>query len=68
MSSWLHCHDCHHEFHGYQGERCDWCGGDSYVLEMESNFARFIREFMLDPSGYLGRTGGRRCPRPCQGP
>jgi signal recognition particle subunit SEC65 len=39
--SYFHCNKCHHEFEAYPEKkgtecvnpRCDWCGGDSYILE-----------------------------------
>ncbi len=41
MKHW-HCHDCHHEWDG--GDlHCDWCGGQGYVLEEETQFARFMK-------------------------
>jgi NAD-dependent SIR2 family protein deacetylase len=38
---YFHCNSCHHEFEGYPEKKgaectnpkCDWCGGDSYILE-----------------------------------
>lgn len=30
----LHCKDCHHEWPWHEDKgKCQWCGGDSYVLE-----------------------------------
>lgn len=30
----LHCTECHHEWESSEDEEeCDWCGGDSYMLD-----------------------------------
>lgn len=41
MKHW-HCHDCHHEWDGGD-PHCDWCGGQGFVLEEETQFARFMK-------------------------
>jgi hypothetical protein len=38
----LHCNKCHHEWEAIvSGEKCDWCGGDSYILASSTPFERF---------------------------
>jgi len=36
----LHCDNCHHEWEGEKGSKCDWCGGGSYVLELRTALER----------------------------
>jgi len=37
---YLGCDDCHHEWESgtgeYAQEKCDWCGGDSHMLEKKT--------------------------------
>ena len=37
---YLGCKDCHHEWESAKGDyaqnKCDWCGGDSYILEVKT--------------------------------
>lgn len=44
MKHW-HCNDCHHEWDGSDGSCCDWCGGSGHVLEQETAFTRFMRDW-----------------------
>lgn len=31
---YYHCSKCHHEYEGYDNQKCDWCGADNpKVLE-----------------------------------
>ena len=39
----LHCTRCHHEWEGSKKSLCDWCGGDSRILQEESDFEKFVR-------------------------
>jgi len=46
----LHCKKCHHEWEGRENSKCDWCGGNSYILEEVTPFERSlesIREVSL---------------------
>ena len=38
----LHCEDCHHEWEGSRDSKCDWCGGESYVLEPQTSLERAL--------------------------
>lgn len=31
----LHCNNkiCAHEFYGEEGDKCDWCSAESYILQ-----------------------------------
>ncbi len=35
---YVHCNSCHHEWEctDEDGRKCDWCGGESYILEDET--------------------------------
>jgi len=40
----LHCEHCHHEWETMkEKEKCDWCGGDSYILDLETPLSRFLK-------------------------
>jgi len=49
----LHCKDCHHEFEWNEIRSCDWCGGDSYVLEEETSFEKFMKILLKDPQKFF---------------
>jgi len=35
----LHCKNCHHEWPSFDKEaKCNWCGGDSYILTEEKTW------------------------------
>ena len=39
-----HCKKCHHEWEAPQvTEDCDWCGGESYILQQETPLEEFIK-------------------------
>jgi len=39
-----HCNKCHHEWEGGKDDEiCDWCGGDSYILEDETPVEKMIK-------------------------
>jgi len=38
----FHCKNCHHEWPSTFKNSCDWCGGDSYILEEVTSFEEFI--------------------------
>ena len=45
----LHCKKCHHEWETIkEKEKCDWCGGVSYILEKETQLSKFIKEFDIE--------------------
>ena len=47
---YYHCNKCHHEFESFPEKRgaecvnpsCDWCGGDSYILEDETPLEKMM--------------------------
>lgn len=47
----LHCNECHHEWEATsKGEKCDWCGADSYVLEEKTALEKalpWIRKYRI---------------------
>ena len=46
---YLHCKNCHHEWESAEkGTKCDWCGGDSYVLEEETPLSKFLKWFDIE--------------------
>lgn len=45
----LHCYGCHHEWEGTNKSKCDWCGGDSYVLEEVTPFELFVESITQEP-------------------
>ena len=47
--SLLHCYGCHHEWEGTNKSKCDWCEGDSYVLEEVTPFELFIKSIIHQP-------------------
>jgi len=51
---YFHCQSCHHEWEGSEPEpgyvaECDWCGGDSYVLEAKTPLELTARILATDP-------------------
>ena len=39
----LKCRDCMHEWEGKLNSICDWCGGNSRMLEKETPFEKCIK-------------------------
>lgn len=42
-----HCKDCHHEWEEikrWRMPKCEWCGGDSYVLEEETPLEKMCND------------------------
>jgi len=38
-----HCNECHHEWE-VDREECDWCGGDSYILDEETPLSKMCKD------------------------
>jgi hypothetical protein len=47
---YLHCKKCHHEWEGTNGSSCSWCGGDSYILELETPLEKTIKQLFNEPT------------------
>ncbi len=60
---YYHCNKCHHEFEGYPSDgykmeedgsilidnpKCDWCDGDSYILEEETPLETMCKPENMD--------------------
>jgi len=43
------CKGCHHEWEG-NDPKCDWCGGDSYVLEEKTSVEKLV-DYLLSKEG-----------------
>ena len=41
---YLGCKECHHELEGAKGEKCDWCGGDTKVIEEETPLEKLCKD------------------------
>ena len=44
------CIKCHHEFEGNKDEKCDWCGGESKVLENKTPLENMVEGFNMKPT------------------
>lgn len=45
----MHCSQCHHEWEGQKGDICDWCEGNSYVLNDKTGFKMLTDQIFGDP-------------------
>ena len=43
------CEVCHHEWEGHN-PKCDWCGGDSYILEEKTPVEKLV-DYLLSEEG-----------------
>lgn len=43
---YVHCNECHHEWECAKGDegKCDWCGGDFYILEDETPLSNMLKK------------------------
>ena len=41
---YVHCNECQHEWEctDEDGRKCDWCGGESYILEDETPLEKML--------------------------
>jgi len=52
---YYHCKDCHHEWEGGDEDTtCNWCGGDSYILEKETPLEKMMKRIKeIFPDGFI---------------
>lgn len=54
----LHCNECHHEWEcTTKKPKCNWCGGDFYILEKQTSFEKFVKDLLKNPEKYLNIIG-----------
>lgn len=46
----LHCKKCQHEWEGRADSICDWCGASGRILEEETQFERWAKDYVNNPS------------------
>jgi len=54
------CNDCHHEWEGSNDMRkCDWCGGQSHILEEVTPFEKFVRYLKKNSGEFFAKIEQR---------
>ena len=61
---YLGCKSCHHEWESgtgdYARKKCDWCGGDSYILEEKTPLEKMDTKAILKVLEDLNKKDGKK--------